>query len=146
MPSRFAIVGAFNTAVDFAIFSALVYGMGLAPAPSNVISYSAGVIVSFFLNRSWTFTTTGYGQRVPRQFATFLVVNAVGIALSTIIVLIASQMTTPLVAKFGAIIVTSIWNYCGSWRFVFRDTRHLGARSDGEVTNSPTVVPPHFRR
>jgi putative flippase GtrA len=142
-PSRFAMVGAFNTALDFAIFSALVYGIGLSPVPSNVTSYSAGVIASFFLNRRWTFATASDGQRISRQFANFLVVNILGVALSTMIVWIASQMTTPLVAKFGSTIVTLIWNYCGSLRFVFRDSRHFSAESEGAVTSSPTVVPPH---
>jgi putative flippase GtrA len=117
------MVGAFNSALDFAIFSSLVYGMGLSPLPSNVTSYSAGVVASFFLNRRWTFATASDG-RISRQFASFLVVNVVGVALSTIIVWIASQMVTPLVAKFGATIVTFIWNYCGSSRFVFWDARH----------------------
>ena len=137
------MVGAFNTAVDLAFFSALVYGIGLAPVPSNITSYSAGVIVSFFLNRRWTFATVSGGHRVSRQFANFLVVNVLGVALSTIIVWIASQMTTPLLAKFGSTMVTLIWNYWGSLRFVFRDSCHFRAESEGAVTSPPTVVPPH---
>ena len=52
---KFLVVGAINFLVDFGIFKLLTVVFGMLTVPANVISYTAGVLNSFLLNRYWTF-------------------------------------------------------------------------------------------
>jgi putative flippase GtrA len=52
--SKFASVGVVNTSIDFAVFSALLWG-GLNPTVAHVLGYLAGLSNSFLLNWKWTF-------------------------------------------------------------------------------------------
>ncbi|MCK4764974.1 MAG: GtrA family protein [Candidatus Aminicenantes bacterium] len=51
---KFNIVGIMNTAVDFTIFTLLIY-LSLHHMISQVISYSCGVVNSYLWNKFWTF-------------------------------------------------------------------------------------------
>ena len=53
---KFSLTGVMNTAVDFGVF-ALLGWLGLNVYISQVCSYCAGVLNSYVINRSWTFTT-----------------------------------------------------------------------------------------
>lgn len=48
---RFALVGAVSTLVDFGLLLALTHLAGLPVLAANTISYSAGILISFSLNR-----------------------------------------------------------------------------------------------
>ena len=52
---KFNVVGIMNTAVDFGVFMILNHYLGLIYAVSQVISYSCGMVNSYFLNKFWTF-------------------------------------------------------------------------------------------
>ena len=124
---RFAIVGGANTALDFAILFILV-GLGLDKIPANFISTSIAFVFSFFVNKSFTFKSTGGNAK--KQFALFIVITAVAlwviqpiiIALVTSI-LSVSTIPAPIalfIAKLLATIASLIWNYVFYSRFVFK--------------------------
>jgi putative flippase GtrA len=115
-PLRFAAVGAVNTAVDTGLFAALT-ALGLVPAAANVVSYDTGVLVSFAINRSWTFAA-GDGPRLT-QFLRFLVVNLGALVLSTLLVATLSRTMPPLAAKLLSLPATFVWGFLLSRRFVF---------------------------
>jgi len=52
---KFGVVGLANTALDFTLFAALTIGGRIAPPLANLFSYSSGIALSFWANRSWTF-------------------------------------------------------------------------------------------
>lgn len=132
---RYAIVGLFNTAVDFSIFNALsvffsVYS-GMALALINAVSFSVVIVQSFLLNKFWTFRARGAVIRV--EFARFFLVSAGALFLNTGIVYV---LTTPVgppagaspllwenVAKAIALGVNIIWNFFGFKFFVFAPPR-----------------------
>ncbi|MGI6536984.1 MAG: GtrA family protein [Caldicoprobacterales bacterium] len=70
---KFGLIGFFNTALDFGIFALLSKATDLLPEVSHVISYSCGVINSYFWNRTWTFHKKGRSH--PMEFAKFVLVN-----------------------------------------------------------------------
>lgn len=116
---KFGVVGIANTAIDLAIFSALTFGANL-PAPlANVVSYSSGIAVSFWLNRSWTFRDRATREPV-RQLAIFIVGNLAGLAITTGIVALLSKYIGPLPAKIVSIGASFLWNFGFSNRMVFR--------------------------
>jgi putative flippase GtrA len=51
---KFCLVGGVNTGIDFALFALLTLA-GLPYLAAQVISYSCGVLNSYFINGKWTF-------------------------------------------------------------------------------------------
>ena len=51
---RFCITGGLNTLVDFIVFFLLTGSLNWPVISSQVISYSAGILNSYCINRRWT--------------------------------------------------------------------------------------------
>jgi putative flippase GtrA len=116
---KFGVVGLVTTTLDFAIFTALTLGVHVAPPLANMVSYSSGIALSFWSNRSWTFRDRTAG-RSSTQLAMFTTGSLVGLAFSTITVALLAPQYGPLLAKVAAIGVTFCWNYLFSNLVVFR--------------------------
>jgi putative flippase GtrA len=124
---RFALVGGFNTALDFGILFLLV-ALGLDKIAANFVSTSVAFIFSFFANKTFTFKAKSGDAR--REFVAFMVVTLFGLwILQPIVITLATTATTPLalsepvvlmVAKLLATIVSLVWNYLMYSRFVFK--------------------------
>jgi len=52
---RFASVGVLNTLLGYAVIFLCMYVFGLGAVASNVIGYAVGLVMSFLLNRAFTF-------------------------------------------------------------------------------------------
>ncbi|HEY6482910.1 MAG TPA: GtrA family protein [Steroidobacteraceae bacterium] len=115
---RFGVVGVVNTAVDFSIYSALTLAAGVLPAIANILSYSCGIGVSFWLNRAWTFRDRNTGH-LSTQLLLFLGGNLVGLALSTLVVAWLARDWGPLPAKVASIGASFAWNFAFSNLVVF---------------------------
>lgn len=124
---RFGIVGIANTALDFAILFLLV-GLGLDRIPSNFISTAIAFIFSFFVNKSFTFKSTG--GNVKKQFALFIIITIISLwVIQPIVIVIVSWLLGPvglnsaivlLIAKLLATVASLVWNYIFYSRFVFK--------------------------
>lgn len=120
-PGKFALVGVVNTILDSVIFLLLVYMFDFNPVVSNSISYSCGIVNSFFLHQRWTFRSQPRPSgMVHRQFFLFTVLNLMGLGIATIIVWGLAEPLGPVAAKAIAIGGTFVWNYGTSRRFVFK--------------------------
>ena len=116
---RFALVGAVNTLVDYLLFNGLVYLAGLGVVPANILSGCAAILVSFLLNRNWTFPDSKNHGAAHQQFAKHLVTTGIGLLLATITVWLAEMVLEPYLAKLPAIFVTFVWNFTLSRLWVF---------------------------
>lgn len=116
---RFSFVGLVNTGIDFAIFSLLFYAYGTPYVVAHVLAFFVALANSFLMNALWTFKNLKREQLV-RQIGAFVLVGAGGLVLSTITIYILAGYMPVLLAKIGAMGVSLIWNYVGSWIFVFR--------------------------
>ncbi len=56
---RFSAVGVINTALGLTVIFALMRFGGVQYIVANAIGYAVGTVVSFILNRSWTFYHKG---------------------------------------------------------------------------------------
>ncbi|HEV8601160.1 MAG TPA: GtrA family protein [Patescibacteria group bacterium] len=148
--SVFIVVGVINTAVDFAVLNLLSHFTGIKKGqgviPLNYISFSCAVIVSYFLNKHWTFRDSGTVDKT-KQFTFFLIVSVIGASINSLVVylvttfvpipanLLASVLSyVPALAnKFGdlavlwlnlaklaATAVSLVWNFVGYKLFVFK--------------------------
>lgn len=107
---RFAAVGCINTAVDFCLFVGLIYAWSSPPVLAHSLSYLAGAISSFVLNRYWTFDGPEAGSAV-RQAVSFAGVSVVGLSFGAAIVWVISLNHSPVLAKVIATGTTFALNY-----------------------------------
>ena len=68
---RFLLVGFANTALGYAVIFGAMYLGGLTPELSNAVGYLVGLLVSYFLNRRFTFRSA---QRRSTEFVRFVLV------------------------------------------------------------------------
>ncbi|MGE3936066.1 MAG: GtrA family protein [Rhodospirillaceae bacterium] len=116
---RFATVGLVNLAIDMAIFSALHFGLGVALIPANTVAFVVAVTNSFFMNRQWTFADRRGNGRLAYQVPMFFALNTVGLGISTATVWCMALVVHVLIAKCAAVVVTCVWNYTATRRFVY---------------------------
>jgi putative flippase GtrA len=116
---RFGAVGIANTALDVALFSFLTLVAGTSAIAANVMSYSAGIGLSFVLNRAWTFHDR-LRRRAWTQLILFTVGSLAGLAVSTLVVAVLVGAWGPFPAKAASVIATFAWNYVFANRVVFR--------------------------
>ncbi|MEV7554970.1 GtrA family protein [Amycolatopsis sp. NPDC089917] len=121
---RFAVVGVLNTAVD-AVGYALLATFGVPMFVANFISTTAGMLLSFTLNRNFTFRAKDGDIR--RQAVLFFAITAFGLWVVQAAVIFAISKLFPginlLIPKLGAIAVGMVWNYVLYKKVVFRQAR-----------------------
>lgn len=81
---KFFAVGALGTVIDFGILNLLVQFAGLPKVLANGFSFSVAVVSNFVGNRLWVYPETK-SEPFMGQFAQFLLVNVVGLAINTMI-------------------------------------------------------------
>jgi putative flippase GtrA len=121
---RFGIVGALTTTLDFVLFATLV-GLTAQPVISNIASYSCGLVVSYLLNRLWTFGVDGD----LAQALKFLLFICTGLVISTALVALMTMVIAPITAKVISVPIVFFWNYFTSRYLVFQSHR-TGALPD----------------
>ena len=129
-PFKFALVGVFNTILDFGLMNIFKL-IGLNLITSNTMSTGIAMISSFFLNKKWTFRNAG--KNYLRQVILFFLFTMIGIWViqNGFIWLIEtysphfglSDQLFANVAKLAASIPSLIWNYITYNKIVFRETK-----------------------
>lgn len=72
---RFAVVGAGNTLVSYLVILGLTAAVGLGVRPASIAAYGVGMLVSFGLNRVWTFGGAPQMHGAKVQALRFIAVN-----------------------------------------------------------------------
>lgn len=125
---RFSVVGAINTGIDFTVF-AILFGWGISLLPAHALSYSCGILNSFFLNRKWTFKEKGTSQslrgsarRQGRQLVRFIVLNLFSLTTTYgLLVWFHYNWGWPmLLSRLMAVVFSLAINFLGSRLWVFR--------------------------
>lgn len=114
---RYAVSGLANTALGLGVIFALHGWAGLGVVPSNVVGYLLGWILSYGLNRNWTFAHRGDMRRsFPAFIALVLGAFLVNIALVSGL---TSAGLTFLVAQLAGAFCYSLIVFIGSRHVVF---------------------------
>ncbi len=127
---KFAIVGAFGALVDFRVLSFLYLGLHIDKYYANLVSVTAAIISNFIWNRLWTFPESQQ-HAVHTQFATFAVVNLIGLAINELVFVAVDQyIFEPTVGQYGfllakatAIGVVLFWNFGANRITTYRHIR-----------------------
>jgi len=138
--SRFLVVGILNTGIDLAVLNAetLLTGVkdGAGYAVQKGLSFSVAVVLSYFVNKHWTFGATATARR-RRRFYQFFGVSilgaAINVATATVVVTHLKDLAAPLVdvhlmadqlwVNIGALCGTGVgfcWNFLGYKHIVFK--------------------------
>jgi len=135
---RFVLVGGFNTVLDFGLMNIFRLLMPLVAA--NTISTGIAMLVSFFLNKKWTFRSTG--KNYLREVTLFFVFTIIGIWViqNGFIWLIEnfvphfglSDAVFANIAKIFASVPSLIWNYVTYNKIVFRDKQIAKAEIESQ--------------
>ena len=125
--SRFALVGALGTALDFGLLTGLKFS-GLPTLAANTFSFSAGLANNYILNSHWTFADRNSRENTTRFFQFFLV-SIVGLAINNAIVILlevpfGNRIGDPawgyVPAKAVATGVVVFWNYFVNRNWTFK--------------------------
>lgn len=123
---KYVISGGTAAIIEFAVFSLLFnYLFNLVSyksALAQAISFCAGLVVSFILNRIWVFNS--YTNKA-KQFSVYLILALFNLGLSTIIVwiLIEKLGFVPLISKISVMGLIVLWNYFIFQKIIFK-TNH----------------------
>jgi putative flippase GtrA len=133
---RFAVVGVANTLVD-ALGYALLVTLGVPLFAANFASTTTGMLLSFTLNRNFTFKAKD--GNVRRQALLFFAVTAFGLWVVQAAIIFAVTAAFPgvhlLVPKFAGIAVGLVWNYVLYNKVVFRTRPAVAAPPAQEVSH-----------
>ena len=77
---KFATVGAFGAAIDFAVMNLMTHLFAMALVSAGTISFVCAVLSNFTLNRYWTYPDSR-SRHILHQLGMFFLVNAAGIAI-----------------------------------------------------------------
>lgn len=122
---RFVLVGMVNTLVGLTLIYAAKWFLGAGDVAANAFGYSIGLLVSFTLNRAWTFAHRGHAGRA---FATFLAVQCVAYGLNLVCVLgLISYGVDSYVAQAFGIPPYTIVSYLGSRYLAFASGSKMAA-------------------
>ncbi len=146
--TRFILVGAANTLIDFGLFDLLSVLLRARSGPMlgaiNIFSVAAAMLFSYWANGRFTFGV----QARPRAFSRFAVITGASLILNTVVVLfVAHMIASPTlfdlnVAKASAVVLSGTLNFVGYRFFVYREPKPLptAARTMGSLA----IVIPAF--
>lgn len=91
--TRFALVGIFNTGLDFSILNALVFVFGVPDIAANIVSGTIAASISFFLNHRFVFSASR--PKSAQNFLIFLAITMVGLyGLQNLIIYVLTHYLT----------------------------------------------------
>jgi putative flippase GtrA len=116
---RFAAVGLFQNGLNVAVF-ALASTLGVQYRAAAVIAGLVAFVVSFLLNRRWTFTgrATPAGPQGVRYLLVFAAAVALGVGLLTLFVELTGMPN--VAAQVAAIVIVAPLSFLAQRAWVFR--------------------------
>lgn len=120
---KFNLVGLLNTAIDFILFTLLVW-LGAHYIAAQVVSYAAGMLNSFVLNNAFTFRANRPAAALGFEWKTglrFIAWNGIVLLVSLFLLFVFTRLWgfNEILAKMAVTIITVAVNFYGSKRWVF---------------------------
>lgn len=124
----FGMVGAIGFIVDALLLTMLTIKLGLDVLPSRAVSFTCATLVTWLLNRTFTFSRQAGSESHTRkkEYIFYLIVQMVGAALNFLVFLaliewqpVLKQM--PVIPLAGGALVALVFNFTMSCKFVFKN-------------------------
>ena len=116
---KFIVVGFSGLIIDFGITFLCKEKVLLNKYISNSIGFTIAASSNYVFNRIWTFSSNN--PEVLIEFSSFFFVSIIGLLINnSILWLIHNKMGINFyLAKFGAILITTLWNFFANYYFTF---------------------------
>lgn len=119
----FNIVGLLNTAIDFLLFTLLIW-FGAYYLLAQAIAYGAGMVNSFALNSRYTFgkkDSSFSGSQQLKMSVRFIAWNSIVLGITLLLLAALTEWWGPgeVIAKLIVTVVTVAINFYGSKKWVF---------------------------
>ncbi len=116
---KFIIVGCSGLIIDFLLTYVCKEKLVLNKYISNSIGFTNACISNYILNRIWTFSSQN--PNISTEFITFIFVSIIGLIINnSLLWLIHNKFNINFyLSKFGAIILTTIWNFLANYYITF---------------------------
>jgi putative flippase GtrA len=124
--ASFALVGIFNTAIDFSIFWTTATYLYWPLIPANVLAWLIAVTFSYVMNSFITFGPESGRILRWRDYASFAASGVAGMISSTATLVALSYVIPVLLAKLASILISFAVNFSLSHFVVFRVRRPRG--------------------
>jgi len=120
--TSYGLVGGVAALADYALMIGLREGVGLATVPSALAGYTLGSIVSYTLNRAFTFDSTRSHRSATLRFA---IICILGFTLTGLgMELFANRLHIPYVlARVQTTALVFLFNFSCHRLWTFRDQR-----------------------
>jgi putative flippase GtrA len=114
---KFGIVGLSGLVVDFSITILLKEKFKIHRYISNSAGFTIAASSNYLLNRIWTFESNN--PRVLTEYTTFIIISLIGLIINNMFLYIFEKRLKFYMAKFFAIMVTSLWNFLANFYLNF---------------------------
>ncbi|KYJ85468.1 GtrA family protein [Sulfurovum riftiae] len=111
------IVGIVNTLVGFSVIFLLMF-VGVGPTLSNAIGYAIGSVLSYYLNKKYTFRSLGDSKT---QALKFFMVLGLSYALNFVTLQWLLGFVNPYIAQFFSALVYTLSSFLLAKYIVFKD-------------------------
>ena len=127
------MVGVANTLVGLGTIYFAMYFLHFNVVQSNAIGYSIGILLSFSLNKTWTFSSQDH---ITSSFIRYLLVLGIGYAanLATVLYIYSHFYLSPYVAQAIGILPYTAIGFLGSRYFAFR-TQGRSSAAENKLSN-----------
>ncbi len=115
---RFATVGVINTLIGLMCIYGCMYVLNLNYIAANSVGYAVGIVISFLLNKSWTFNHKGHWLEA---FVKWLPVVGIAYALNLASVVASHRYfgISEAIAQLVGVFVYSVMSFLGGRYFAF---------------------------
>ncbi|TGE37840.1 GtrA family protein [Desulfosporosinus fructosivorans] len=119
---RYGLVGLLGTILHFSSLIALVELAHLDPVVGSAAGFLLVLLISYYLNRNWTFRAKNGGKR---QFCYYTMVSLIGLGLNSAIMFIVVHLLhwSYLYAQCLVVMVVPVSNFIMNRRWTFDDTK-----------------------
>jgi putative flippase GtrA len=116
---KFVAVGFTGLAVDFFLTWLLKEKVKINKFVANGIGFMTASSTNYILNRIWTFESVN--PDIKGEYIDFILVSIIGLGINSLVlwILIKKFKMNFYLAKFFAIIVTTIWNFIANLLITF---------------------------
>lgn len=114
---KFGIVGFTGMVIDFSITFLLKEKLKIHRYIASSAGFTIAVSSNYLFNRLWTFSSNN--PKIIAEYSTFIIISLIGLAINNLFLYLFEKRLKFYVAKFFAIMVTTIWNFFANYYLTF---------------------------
>jgi putative flippase GtrA len=114
---KFGIVGFWGMIIDFSITFLLKEKLKIHRYISSSTGFILAASSNYLFNRFWTFESNN--PRVLVEYGTFIIISLFGLIINNLFLYLFEKKVNFYVAKFFAILVTTLWNFFANYYLTF---------------------------